>query len=517
MRKHILLLVHIIICILFVPLVIWNASTFFDGRPLQPGNDAEYHIRTGYNLYKHGTHSTSRELPLEPTAYREPAPSGFVALTIAASSKLRNIDADTLLAGGDGMKILRYAQLPFCILSAFLAMYFVYLLTKNMFYGYIALFLVGFSNSLLFSAWSINTEHQAALFVVCASISLYQAVKVKTKKYFAFLGISLGLLVLTKAVFIYCIYFILIFLLLLIKAGVFEKKKILIRIAVLLTAYFALAGSWMVRNYVHFDRAYITGRGGMILLIRAEYNTMNKTEYFGSFLYWTPGNYVHRKLIPRYYGQNAAYKGGPLWRLHRNNHETGHLRRATNKRVEMMKNSGSKGETAPIDKELQSLAKSKILAHPFRHILTTIPMAWRGIFVENTYARNLEMIFYKNFEKKHPLTTAKLNSIFICLAYFGSLFFLLFSGIKKRKWELLAIALPSLYLYGINSFCTHNIPRYNQLAIPVLAVALMFVAYLVINKIISKLNLIKDTDKTTHHKRNRHKIDHPKRRRGKIR
>ena len=516
MRKHIVLLLHIFLCILFVLLVIWNASKFFDGRPLQPGNDASYHIRTGYNLYKHQTHSLDKEAPFKPTAYREPAPSAFVALIIASNSKLRNIDIDAILAGGDGLEILRYAQLPICIISAFLAMYLVYLLTKNMIYGYIALFLVGFSNSLLFSAWSINTEHLAALFAVCTSISLYKAVKVKSKKYFAFLGISLGLLVLTKGVFIYCIYFLLIFLPLLAKAGVFEKKKILIRMVVLAAAYFALAGSWMVRNYVHFNRFYVTGRGGVIVLVRAEYNTMNSTEYFGSFLWWTPSNYIHQKLIPRFYGENALFKGGALWRLRRNNYETGHLRRATNKRKELMSKSGT-GETIAIDKELKSLAKGKVLAHSFRHILTTIPMAWRGIFVENTYARNLEIICDRNFGLAHPFSTAIVNPVAIGLAYFGSLFFLALSGVRKKKWELLAITLPSLYLYGINSFVTHNIPRYNQPIIPVLAVALLFAASLAINKIAGKLKVVKTVDKTAPRKRGLHKKDRHKRRRGKIR
>ena len=468
--KHAKLLLHIILCVLFVFLVVWNAAQIFDGRPLQKGNDASYHIRTGYNLINHGTYSYRLGENLKPDAYREPTMAAYIAMLIAASSTLGSVDATTTLAGGDALEILRYAQLPILLLTAFGAMYFVFLITKNFFCSYVALFLTGFSYSLFFSAWSINTEHMAALFVISASISLYKIVRGAGKKYFAFLGVSLALLVLTKAVFMYLIVFVLIFLVVLGLAGKFVKKELVTGLVILLAAYFALVGSWMVRNYIHFGKLYITGRAGAVLAIRAEYDMMNTREYFGSFLFWTPDNYVRKKLIPRFFGEKALHPGGALERLLRNNYKTGYLRQATNKRKELIAAYGTGMETTVIDKEMRRYARNKILSHPFRHIFVTLPIAWKGLFVEDRYSLSV------------PFSMVLVSSVGISLAYFASLFFLAGVGIKRRKWDLFAIALPALYLYGVNSFFTHNIPRYNQPLIPVLIVALLFVAHLLINR-----------------------------------
>jgi len=54
---------------------------------------------------------------------------------------------------------------------------------------------------------------------------------------------------------------------------------------------------------------------------------------------------------------------------------------------------------------------------------------------------------------------------------------------KKNEVSLLpASPVPALYLYGVNSFCMHSIPRYNQPIIPILVVALLFVVHLLVNK-----------------------------------
>jgi len=468
--KHAKLLLHIILCVLFVLLVVWNAAQIFDGRPLQKGNDASYHIRTGYNLINHKTYSYRLGENLKPDAYREPTMAAYIAMLVGASSTLGSVDATTTLAGGDGLEILRYAQLPILILTAFGAMYFVYLVTKNFFCSYVALLLTGFSYSLFFSAWSVNTEHMAALFVTAASISLYEIVRGRGKKYFAFLGVSLALLVLTKAVFMYLIVFILIFLVVPGLAGKFVKKELIAGLVILLAAYFAFVGSWMVRNYIHFDKFYISGRGGNILSIRAEYDMMNAREYFGSFLFWTPDNYVRKKLIPRFFGEKALHSGGALERLLRNNYKTGYLRQATNKRKELIAAYGTGMETTVIDKEMRRYARNKILRHPFRHIFVTLPIAWKGLFVEDRYSLSV------------PFSMVLVSSVGISLAYFGSLFFLAGLGIKRRQWDLFSVSLPALYLYGVNSFCTHNIPRYNQPIIPVLIVALLIVVHLLINR-----------------------------------
>jgi hypothetical protein len=54
------------------------------------------------------------------------------------------------------------------------------------------------------------------------------------------------------------------------------------------------------------------------------------------------------------------------------------------------------------------------------------------------------------------------SSVPINIVYFAALFFLAFLSIKRGWWDLFALILPALHLYGIQSFLTHNLARYNK-------------------------------------------------------
>jgi hypothetical protein len=252
-------------------------------------------------------------------------------------------------------------------------------------------------------------------------------------------------------------------------AGKFVKKELVTGLVILLAAYFAFVGSWMVRNRIHFGKFYIAGRAGVVLLVRAEYNMMNVREYFGSFLWWTPDDYVQKKLVARFFGKKAMYPGGAIAKLSRGN-PRGYYKLSRAARSNVLKSYYASLETVAIDIEVRNAAKEKILSHPFRHILTTIPCAWRGLFVEERYSLSV------------PFSMVLVSSVGISLAYFGSLFFLAGLGIKRRRWDLFAVGLPALYLHGITSFCTLSVPRYNQPLIPVLIVALLTMVHLLINR-----------------------------------
>ena len=461
------LLLHIFPCILFVVLLCGVVHIIGD-KP--PTSDAREYVTMGYNFLKHNTFSLENKVDPTPTAYREPGMPTYDALTIAAIAQLRDMDLDTLLAKGPGPRILKYAQLPIIALTAVLTMYIVFMLTRNIFYGYTALFLTGFSTSLLYAANNLCAEHLAALLILCVSLFLYKAVKEKSIKYFVLLGAALGLLVLTRGVFQYFIVIILAFLVFLAIVGAFEKRKLLICTIIFSVAYFALAGSWMVRNYIHFGRLFITERGCKVLLLRAETNIMNTKEYLGAFLYWAPDKYLSESLLKHFLGQDAIKPGGALERLNRQNDSSFYLRtKAIWTKLE--KELGGQAGNTIVDKKLKSMAKTKILKHPFRHILVTLPIGWRGLFAEHGY------------RLKIPGSGIVINSsVPTNIVYFAALFFLAFLSVKKRWWDLFAFILPALYLYGIQTFLTHNLARYNKPLIPTLVVALLFVVHYLINK-----------------------------------
>ncbi|MBW8035006.1 MAG: hypothetical protein FVQ79_05055 [Planctomycetes bacterium] len=443
------------LCLIFLSIIVWNANLTIDfSKGLDKSSDANPLIRIGYYLYHNGTYSqtvTDSDSP-KPHAYREPAYSTYLAAVIGLNDSLKRLDIKTLGSDLQSLRTLRKSQIPLLLLTAFMAMYLVTSMTGRIGYGYIALLLTGFSYTLLTSIISMKIENFSALWVMTVALSFYKVVQTKNFKYFVLLGISLGILVLTKAMFMYFYIIVIGFLFWLFKTGHFDKQKFIRGTLLFFGVYSIVVGSWLIRNYVHFKSIYITARSGAVMAVRTKYNTMNKDEYFGSFLHWTPDSYAKMKLAKKY-GNNAFQPGGTLANLSRSN-PNGYYRAGRAVRDDINKAHG--GESPKTDKMVRRIAMKEILSHPFSHLLVTIPMAWRGIFIERAIMTTV------------PFRVNISGQVAINLVYFISLFASLYISIRKKKWELLAVVLPAIYLYGMNSFFTHSLQRYNEPLVPVL-------------------------------------------------
>jgi len=113
----------------------------------------------------------------------------------------------------------------------------------------------------------------------------------------------------------------------------------------------------------------------------------------------------------------------------------------------------------------------RILAHPFRHIAVTLPILWRGIFIEMGC---LSKLVWKN------TILFNLASVFFLILSFPYIFSLVFHTVvasKKRDWAFLIIISPAWYLFFLNAAITHNIPRYNQPLIPLFAVLFLLMIH----------------------------------------
>ncbi len=454
------LVLNMVLCLALACIIMWNANLKISfGKGLQVSSDANSLIRMAYHLCHSKTYSIDRrdtESP-KPDAYREPAYSTFLACVVGLNNRLERMDMKTLGTDLYSLRVLRQVQIPILLLTSFMAMYLVTSMTGRIIYGYFALILVGFSYGILVSITSMKIENFSAFWVMAVALTLYKAVQTKSLKYFIMLGISLGILVLTKAMFMYFFIIIIAYMGWLFKVGQFEKQKVIRGILIFVGVYSVIVGSWMTRNYVQFKQLYITGRSGAVLSIRGEYNMMNSDEYFGSFLYWTPDSFVMSKIGERY-GANALQPGGKLANLNRSNKE-GYYRagRAVRDKV----NRAHGGESPKTDKMVKRIAMKEILSHPFRHIAVTIPMAWRGIFVEKAVMTNV------------PFAIVVSGGVGICIVYFASFFTAVFISIRKKNWQMFAVLLPMIYLYGMNTLFTHSLPRYNEPLIPLLVSVLM--------------------------------------------
>lgn len=469
-NKKIFFIVDAVLIIFFVLMSSYSISAGLDGRTLTK-DSADYFLM-GYNLEKYGTLSIDygdKPNP-EPTAYREPVFPAYVAASIYLNPQLRAMDLKQMFYSQEATNMLRDSLIPLLIAIAFLTMYLTYQITGNALLAYFSLFIIGFSSAFAGNTRVFYSELTACLFLMLTTIFLHKVIRTEKIHHFVFLGIASGLLVLSRATFMYFIIFlVLFFILVLFKKKNINKRKFLAGTLIFIFLNSLIFGGWSFRNYKQFGNFFITNRGGLVLLIRAEKDTMSFKEYLSSFIYWAPGDRAKEFILNKFFNKNDYV------RWDRDNPESFYMVATRDlagiKHVSEFQIVDPVSRTLQKDKELRKLATDMILKHPFRHIFATIPFAWRGIFAEDGYTVIT------------PFFKIALNSGYSCLIlnlfFFFSLFYLSILSIKKKKWDIFAVFLPSLYIYAINSFLSHNRTRYTMPIIPILTIAaLVFIFYL---------------------------------------
>jgi len=431
-----------------------------------------------YNLKTHGTLSMAwinneEQEDITPTSYREPGYPAVLALGMLLSPSLRSLP-EKYFASEDvkfqvPSKSLSYLEIAILFLAALISMCLVLYITKSRFLSIAALFGVGFSPALLLNIRHFLTENLTALLILGASALLMLSAKSGRKRYYLLTGVLLGMLTLTKATFQFAWLPLIVFMMFYLYKKKVSLKKGGILLVIFLASYFAVVSPWMLRNYAHFDRAFIAERGGCVLMVRANYSMMNSKEYFAHFLLWMPTEFAQK-------WKERCFDDEEISRLYRSNPD-GYRKRARDLRMELIEKFN---DTAKADAVLTSTAVKQIMTHPFRHLLTCIPIAWKGMFVEmeaypGLYGNNLS-----------PL---------ISLVLFGCFFGLTVHSLIKGNWEYLAFLFLANYLFAMHVLFTHNIPRYNIPLIPVLWVGSITVLWLLASRIIDRISKISRPEK----------------------
>jgi len=432
---------HCVAICLFIIFFYLNAIAQIRYREVK--NDARHYMTMAYNLQRHGTLSLdeSDNPRPKPTAYRAPGYPLFLALGITLDPSLRKLNLRSLLSTEFQQRLssLRYLQVSLLLLTSFFAMLIVWKITYSLLASYFTLALVGFSSSTIIrEADRFYSEPLITFLLITLSFCILMLGEQKQYLYFALVGTLLAFLTLTRAVFMYLPFFIITYCLCLSLHSPSLRRKIYVGTTLLLLCYFSVVGSWIGRNKYHFGRPYITERGGVVLGIRAEYNMMNASEYFASFLYWYPSSFTQKRVLPILFGQSV------IKRLDRKN-DHGFYNRGRSRRIELI----AKYKNPPLaDKILIEEAKDKIKTHPIRHTLVSIPFAFRGTCIGKVY----------------PLLFA------LCLGLF-------FIALKNKDIRLVGILLPTMYSYGFYSLLTHNIPRYNIPSVPIVWISTVLFFY----------------------------------------
>jgi len=397
-----------------------------------PGSDAVAYMTMAYNLVNHGIISLDHPPDeLQPSSYRAPGYPAFAAIALAATREARDMEVTEFLNKSLlGLKITQ--SILIILVTAILASGAVWYLTRNWLSAYVTFFGVACTGSLHRASASLLAEPLAALLITMLALSLYAAIRTRKLYFFAIAGVVIGALALTRTAFFYMWPVVLLYFLYV--RVVTTDKRALVSGALIFMALFAvIAGSWMARNDHHFGKAYITERGGIALIHRAEFNMMTVSEYFGSFCYYSncqPLQYLLKFFDPEDYRRLDQY------------HDNSYYKAARARREQALRQYDTSLEA---DNALRAEGiRLLFIEHPLRNIAVTLPMAHRGMYFQRCS---------------------------LTIIVFASTFYLLWVSVRKRDVETLSLFTPFIFNFAFTSFVTMSIPRFNIPLLPLLWVA----------------------------------------------
>jgi glycosyltransferase involved in cell wall biosynthesis len=288
---------------------LWSTSHFT--WPARPIYDAAQYFAMAYNMAKYDTASVSEEGKpgVLPDSYREPLPSFIISLEMRAIGEVDQHDLACYLSPEMpcGALVLKLAYINILLFSGMILLVYCAVLRITGSYAGALLGSTVLATNFVFPSYiSLYTSEMfAAPLVLLHALLLYLAFVGNPRPLYALgSGVALGALILTKAVFFYW----LVLLIGVVPLAAFIRRRnlgkhVFIAGTILIASASAIAGAWMLRNYLQFGRIEIADRGPVVLAFRADLTTISWPQYFGGYLYYTP--YVGPALADRVFGETV--------------------------------------------------------------------------------------------------------------------------------------------------------------------------------------------------------------------
>ncbi len=240
-------------------------------------------------------------------------------------------------------------------------------------------------------------------------------------------AIGFGLLCLARPSFIYMLYcavpFLMIFAL---KAQKIRPIALLLLFSVLCAGVIA---PWVIRNGEKigvWDISY--GLAPFTFAQRVAYNDMTWKEWGVSFIYGLPsfGDNLAEDLFPKKLYKRFSYDD--LDGFYQYGNRT--------LRAETLKEAGS------YEAHFSYLLKHHLLAEPFKHVMVTFSLVWRGMWVGG----------------KLCLIALPALAVFLVIAW------------RRKRWDFLLYGMAPVFMLGFHGFTSVNVARYNLILLPVLGI-----------------------------------------------
>jgi len=458
LKKFLTVLIPIAVISLITGLLL-HASCSLDPPPLS--GDANQNFRSAFNLASSGEYGESLD-GTQPGFRREPLPNFILAgHLIAVGLTKAEVSLDNILGKPDLLSQALRVNL-FYIFVLFLGLWgLCLLLVRPLLLGHLVAGVVIYSSYESFIFRELNnyyTELPASALIVLTGLAL-ASLRRRANTFWALVtGMVFGLLVLTKAAGSYVALLLIPFLPYFLRIA----WRRAVKLTLCLGLGFALSVlPWVVRNQIEFNQAAVAQGGGRVLLIRSVFNEMNGSEYKGAFYAFAPKKLREGLFEPLLgYSQSDLECGGPLQRLRRDLPcDEISLSEKRYQDLRSFYQVGKRGlprelSEAGINGEdsLRDVAIDKIQSKPLKHVLVSLPFAWRGVW---------------SFKNRWPWFRVVVNG----LAMLSLLVMPVIGLILPRPDWLLMSVVGVSYFWFYAAF-SHFIPRYSAGLIPLSLVCL---------------------------------------------
>ena len=439
------------------------------------GSDATQNLRSALNLVRHGVYGENSVFgDISPGYRREPVPNFLLALNLKLFS-LFNPDLLDYSSGIEFSPALLLAAKNINLLYSLGVMLSLWFLSLMLFVPACAAHVISILLAWLASKYfifdevnNLNSELPAAFFLLLFSLLILKSVRRPRFIWVLCSGLVLGLLVMTKQVGAYSVFLCIPIVIFLLPSS---KKNFFLSLFSISLGFAVLVSPWVVRNRIEFGRFVISKGGGDVLMIRSVFNQMTSMQFRNAFYSYSP-----IPLRDDVLGQVMGLKdsdhlcGGILEVFSRDSLcDVQALEERRYLDVNSFYLRGKHAEPRALgleDADRKQEAIERIVSKPFAHLLTSLPLAWRGVW---------------------SMRPEKWFDVVLNFFSFAALFFspLMYALERRKAWIIVSIVPISYFL--LYSLLSHFIPRYSEPLIPGSFLCLMMFFVDAVSRIIPPL------------------------------
>lgn len=420
------------------------------GRLTVAAGDAPQYLDAAYHIFHHSTFSaqpTSAAVP--PETGREPGEAVFLAMLMALDPTFAKFRPECLndetSCDSAIFRSASWANLALIVLIGItMALTGRTALQSDAMGVVCGAYLL--LNTQLNKGWADPMSDRLAIWLVSlAMLAIAWSWRSGKTWHWSLVGLAFAALTLTKAVFFSYVVVVTGCILAIALAGRVPRTRVFPALAAAAIVYGAIVGGWMLRNEGVSGQFQLTdARSGVALNTRVVFDDMTPAQYAASFVYWTrgPGNGLARRLFgPEVVAPFDLGRPGGFYDRGQNGYDARVSETMGTMQVDHAQ------AAASVDR--QNI--HEMLARPITHLLTTIPLLYRGIWIDEFIVIGLPALLFALWRAARDRDGLRL--LLLSTGTFNLLFYALFSL---------------------------NIPRYQMTAVPAIGFAVACTVQMII-------------------------------------